>query len=185
MTIAEYPLPNGCLSYIEAELLLGLSLSKQFQQIALLQEFQFSTYLPVGIPLENVVDYSTGGNYGMDSIYYSTAERLKMYLQQHQDMIVVLEEPIPAPRLKPQPKQFQYQDEVYYWANSDDATAQIMNLLFEVSNYPGLVFVCRQIQQLVNYGHALTLSELQDLAQSTEIILVNAYDVEGWIMGCR
>ena len=186
--LTEFALGADAVRYMREELANGHGLARHLLDLPL-DQGSVSTHLPAGVSKADLLDFGSGG-VGSGEENLRAAELIKERMSQAADgsPICVVEHPVASKgdrflRRRQWPL-FSVGDDVYLFAYAEEPIENVRRIVKEAHWYPG-IGVASSLPSgspVLTDGDEADPELLKTLAQRAQLIIVAAYDAEGWLV---
>ena len=198
---ARVALGSQATQYIRECLAQGKTLSKHILQLQDLEDGKVDTFVPDGVPTENVLNFREGihpfepptppkdgsalwiPKLTMDDLL---ADEMYDYVRRSKDRLCVLEDELASPRdeyLKLVKTRFlSHGDEVYHLVCHGDDRSRVEETISQASGWLFVGVLSVMPKTLRPKAAALTDQDLAEVARASRSVLVGAYDGEGYLV---
>jgi hypothetical protein len=189
--LEEFPLGTVGRRYLEDRLGQSLTLGQSVLRDPGVDAFETSTVLPAGTPLSALQSFQWGGVANSVTTFEWLFERLRSSLSAHEDSVLVAENALAGPQV-PALKNYKslyafLGEEVYHFAQRD-VEPTIRSTIREAESAHTLTFLVGSLSSRAQFprrGEELSVDLLEQIATSTKLVGVAAYDGEGYVLGQR
>jgi hypothetical protein len=178
------------MDHVRSRLTQGLALSKAVFRTLDLDDFTWSVLAPADIDRRRLTRLEYGGVGNATESFKRVSAELNSQLEASDQKWLIVEDRLAKredPILSQQPgaKMFS-DDEVYHVVGPSESLDAIRDAIRNGESAQGVVFfVTTQSRESMAAADRLTPSEIESLAVQTELIGVDAFDGESYILGVR